>query len=148
MSKDLNIVTLIGNLTRDPEIKYTAGGTAVTKFSIANNETYLQNNEKKEYVNYFDIIVWGNHAINCEKFLKKGSKVAVSGALRQERWTDNASGQVKSKVSVTANSVQFLSQPSGQTPAKQNADNVNQSFNEDPWGDAGNPPSNDGDIPF
>jgi single-strand DNA-binding protein len=108
MAKDLNQVIIIGRLVRDPEIKYTTAGTPVTKFSIANNAGFTQNNEKKDVVNYFDVVVWGNQAENCEKYLKKGSQAAIEGHLRQNRWTDQATGKTLSKVEINANSVQFL----------------------------------------
>jgi single-strand DNA-binding protein len=127
MSRDLNLVSLLGRLTRDPEIKYTASGTAVAKFSIANNYSYMQNNELKEEVNYFDVNVWGNQAISCEKYLKKGSQVAVAGSLKQNRWNDQTSGQARSKVEITANSVQFLSMSNDMS---QKQDNQAPVFNE------------------
>ena len=166
MARDLNHVTLIGRLVKDPEIKYTASGVPVTKFSIANNSSYMQNNELVEYVSYFDINVWGNQAVNCEKYLKKGSQVAVNGVLRQNRWNDKTSGQTRSKIEVTANSVQFLTPASG----SQNINNspkdfqepdvtVNHEMIEDPWNNDSNNNKNidnsfnesidsDDDIPF
>lgn len=124
MARDLNHVVVIGRLVRDPELKYTASGLAIAKFSIANNVSYTQNNELKESVNYFDITVWGNQAINCEKFLNKGSQVAIDGSLRQNTWVDKTTGQNRSKVEINANSVQFLGQPKNQ-----NSQNYTQNFN-------------------
>lgn len=123
--RDLNQVILIGRLTKNPEIKYTAGGTPVTKFTLANNGgSFNQGNEKKEVVNFFDVTVWGNHALNCEKYLKKGSLVAIDGHLRQNRWTDQATGKSLSKVEVVANGVQFL------TPASHNSNDTSQQGNQ------------------
>ena len=143
MSRDLNHVALIGRLVRDPEIRYTAGGQPVTKFSIANNVTYMQNNERKNFVNYFDVNVWGNQAVNCEKYLKKGSQVAITGNLRQNRWEDKTTKQIKSKVEITANSVQFLSPVSGDKNvggSNQIDNNTNAGGSEiieDPWSQNG-----------
>jgi len=167
MARDLNQVTVIGRLVKDPEIKYTASGVPVTKFSIANNSSYMQNNELVESVSYFDINVWGNQAVNCEKYLKKGSQVAIIGALRQNRWTDKTSGQTRSKVEITANSVQFLTPASGSQNVKGASNNfddtnntpVNNGIIEDPWNNGsdknenlGNAYNNsnesDDDIPF
>jgi single-strand DNA-binding protein len=168
MSNDLNSVFLIGRLTRDPEIKYTNSGTPVTKFSIASGESYTKDGQKVENTNYFDITVWGNQAGSCEKYLKKGSQVAVNGKLKQERWQDQASGQTRSKVGITANSVQFLSsggqqqsqqtqqqytqQPQQQQPTvgqqnQQAVQNnfVNQPTQQDPYAPQ---PQNDNGIPF
>ena len=140
MSKDLNHVVLVGRLVRDPETKYTQSGVAITKLSIANNDSYMQNNEKKEVVSYFEVNVYGNHAVNCEKYLKKGSQVAIDGTLRQNRWTDQ-SGQNRTKVDINAMSVQFLNTSSNNYNNTQN--NSNSGFVDDPW-----EPNNDEDIPF
>ena len=129
MAKDLNHVVLIGRLVKLPEIKYTSSGKAVAKFSIANNDSYTQGDERKEYANFFDITVWGNQAINCEKYLKKGSQVAINGVLRQNRWQDKTSGQTRSKIEITANSVQFLSSASKSKDVEDSS-------------------SNDDDVPF
>ncbi len=118
MARDLNQVIIIGRLVRQPEVRYTANGLPVAKFSIANNEVFNQGNEKKEIVNYFDIVVWGNQAVNCEKYLNKGSQVAIDGRLRQNRW-DDPSGQKRSKVEIIASSVQFLSPNQGQREGNQ-----------------------------
>ncbi|HOJ63591.1 MAG TPA: single-stranded DNA-binding protein [Spirochaetota bacterium] len=118
--RDLNSVVIIGRLVQKPELKYTTNGIPIAKFSIANNTSYMQNNERKNYVNYFDLTVWGNQAINCEKYLKKGSLVAVEGHLRQNRWTDPTTNKTLSKVEIIANSVQFL------TPVSSNAETISQ----------------------
>jgi len=107
-TRDLNFVVIIGRLTQNPELKYTTSGTAIAKFSIANNTVFQQNNEKKSYVNYFNVTVWGNQATVCEKYLKKGSQVAIEGYLRQNRWNDPTSNKTLSKVEIIANSIQFL----------------------------------------
>ena len=170
MARDLNHVSIIGRLVRDPEIRYTPSGTPVTKFSIANNVSFTVNNEKKDYVNYFDINVWGNQAVNCEKYLKKGSQVAIVGNIRQNRWDDKNTGQTRSKVEITASSVQFLTPASGASVqgagnVSENSQRNNVSKNvdmiQDPWNDNGNvgvtnpvnepyveSASSDDDIPF
>lgn len=169
MARDLNQIVLIGRLVRDPEIKYTTAGTPVTKFSIANNVSYIQNDDRKDYVNYFDINVWGNQAINCEKYLKKGRRVAIVGSLRQNRWNDKNTGQTRSKIEVTASSVQFLSPVEGftddsSTQNQQNIETFNNTNNtnntiDDPWNEESNEEfidnnaktenfDNDNDIPF
>lgn len=120
MARDLNQVIIIGRLTKNPEIKYTASGLPVAKMSIANNGGLVgQGNEKKEIVSYFDVTVWGNQAVNCEKYLKKGSQIAVDGHLRQNRWVDQTTGKNQSKVEIVANGVQFLT-PAGQQQGESN----------------------------
>ena len=82
----LNSVNIMGNLTRDPEMKYTPSGKAVCSLSIANNRVYTKNGEKVTEVSYFDVEVWGVVAENCSKYLLKGQGIIVEGRLRQDRW--------------------------------------------------------------
>ncbi|RPJ58249.1 MAG: single-stranded DNA-binding protein [Dehalococcoidia bacterium] len=109
MSKDLNQVSLIGRLTKDPELRYTATGYAICGFSIANNDCYKKDNEVKEEVSFFDITAWGAMGENCNKYLKKGSMVAITGKLKQQRWNDKDTNETRSKIGVVADQVQFLS---------------------------------------
>lgn len=103
----LNSVSMIGNLTRDPEVRYTASGRAVCNLSIANNRIFTKNGERASEVSYFDVEVWGNVAENCAKYLSKGSGIAVDGRLRQDRWEKD--GKTQSRVRIVANNVHFLS---------------------------------------
>ncbi|MBF0489375.1 MAG: single-stranded DNA-binding protein [Candidatus Omnitrophica bacterium] len=102
----LNSVNIMGNLTRDPELKYTPSGKAVSSLSIANNRVYTKNNERVTEVSYFDVEVWGVAADNCAKYLKKGSGIIVEGRLRQDRWEKD--GKTQSRVRIIANSVHFM----------------------------------------
>src|SRR5271157_5962223 len=102
----LNSVNIMGNLTRDPEMKYISSGKAVCGLSIANNRVYTKNGEKVEEVSYFDVDVWGITGENCAKYLTKGSGIVVEGRLRQDRWEKD--GKTQSRVRITANSVHFL----------------------------------------
>src|SRR3990170_1546167 len=101
-----NRVILAGNLVRDPEIRYLPYGTPVANFSIAVNSRYRQNNELKEEVSYFDVVVFGKTGENCAEYLSKGRPVLVEGRLRQRRW--EAEGTRRSKIEVVAGIVQFL----------------------------------------
>lgn len=105
---DINSVILIGNLTRDCELKYMQSGSAIATFSLAVNQTYVSNGQKTDNVYYFDIAVFGKMAESLSQYLTKGKKVAVSGHLKQDRWQDNQ-GQNKSKVSIVAESLELLS---------------------------------------
>jgi len=107
----LNSVNMMGNLTRDPEMKYTPSGKAVCTFSIANNRVYTKNAEKVTEVSYFDVDVWGQAAENCSKYLTKGSGIIVEGRLRQDRWEKD--GKTQSRVRITANAVHFLPKKQG-----------------------------------
>src|SRR5580692_3296961 len=102
----LNSVNIMGNLTRDPEMKFIPSGKAVCSLSIANNRVYTKNGEKITEVSYFDVEVWGLAAENCSKYLTKGSGIIVEGRLRQDRWEKD--GKAQSRVRITANAVHFL----------------------------------------
>jgi single-strand DNA-binding protein len=105
----LNNVTLMGNITRDPELRYTKSGTAVATFSIAISRKYTQNNEKKEETSFFECVSMGGGAEALAKWCKKGSKVALVGRLKQETWDDKDTGKQRSAVKVIADTVQFIS---------------------------------------
>ncbi|HZW35683.1 MAG: single-stranded DNA-binding protein [Deltaproteobacteria bacterium] len=104
-----NRVILAGNLVRDPEIRYLPSGTSVTSFGLAVNYRYKQNNELKEEVSFFDIVVFGKQGENCAEYLSKGRPVLVEGRLRQRRW--ESEGTKRSKIEVVADGVQFLGSP-------------------------------------
>ena len=101
----VNKVFLLGNLTRDLELRYIPSGTAVTDMGLAVNEKLKEGKEETLFV---DVTVWGKTAENCVEYLGKGSSVFVEGGLRLETWDDKTTGQKRSKVSVTAFNVQFL----------------------------------------
>ncbi len=104
----LNKVLLIGNLTRDTELRYIPSGSAVASFTLAINRVYkLQSGEKKEEVSFVRIVVWGRMAEVCGEYLKKGSPVFVEGRLQSRSW-DGPDGQKRSTIEVIANNVQFL----------------------------------------
>jgi single-strand DNA-binding protein len=102
----LNSVNIMGNLTRDPEIKYTNSGKSVCNLSIANNRVYTKGSERVTEVSYFDIEVWGVVAENCAKYLSKGSGIIVEGRLRQDRWEKD--GKTQSRVRIAANNIHFM----------------------------------------
>lgn len=102
-----NKVILVGNLTRDPEIRYTAGGSAVVTMGLAVNRRYQLNEETKEEVLFVDVVVFGKQAENVNQYLKKGRPVLVDGRLSYRTW-DGKDGQKKSKHEVVATIVQFL----------------------------------------
>jgi single-strand DNA-binding protein len=103
---DVNHVTLIGRLTRDAELKYTAGGQAVCKFSIAVNRRRKNGDQWIDEASFFDIVLWGKTGETLNQYLTKGKQIAVDGELRQNRWEQD--GQARSKVEVMASNVQLL----------------------------------------
>jgi single-strand DNA-binding protein len=112
----LNKVLLMGNLTRDPELRYIPSGTAVTTFTLASNRVYMsQAGEKKEEVCFVRIVVWGRRAEVCGEFLSKGSPVFVEGRLQSRSWEDQ-NGQKRSTIEVIANNVQFLGRGKTEAP--------------------------------
>ncbi len=106
---NLNSVLLEGNLTRDPELRYTARGTAVCRFSIACNRSYKQEDQRQEEVSYFDVTTWSRLAEICAEYLVKGRGVRVVGRLKQDRWEDD-SGNRRARVEVIAEHVEFKPQ--------------------------------------
>ena len=106
-----NKIILIGNLTKDPELRYTPQGTPVTSFRLAVNYRYKQSDDMKQETMFIDNVVFGKQAESCSKYLSKGSPVLVEGRLQERRW--EANGQQKSKFEVIAQSVRFLSKRGG-----------------------------------
>ena len=104
----LNKVMLAGNLTRDPELK-AAGGTTVMELSIAVNDRKKVDGEWTEEPNYFDLTMFGTRAEKVSGFLRKGTKIAVIGRLKQQRWEKD--GQKRSKVSVVVDDLEFMTAP-------------------------------------
>ncbi|MEW6104017.1 MAG: single-stranded DNA-binding protein [bacterium] len=99
---------IMGNLTRDPELKYIPSGTAVTSFTVAVNRKYTLQGEAKDETSFIPVVVWGKQAENCNQYLKKGSPVFVDGRLRQRSW-ETSDGQKRSTVEIVGLTVQFLS---------------------------------------
>ncbi len=135
-------VILMGNLTRDPEVRYAASGKAVATFAVAVNRRTKQGDETKDEVSFFDIVVFGKQAENCSQYLNKGDSVLIDGKLQQRRWDDKETGAKRSKVEVLADSVTFGPKrsktasggtaPSGTAPSES----------------AHEAPVDEGDIPF
>ncbi|MFV1951443.1 MAG: single-stranded DNA-binding protein [Nitrospinota bacterium] len=119
----LNKVFLMGNLTRDPELRYTAGGSSVADFGIAVNRKYKQGDDWKEDVCFVDITVWGKQAENCAEYLNKGRGVFIEGRLQFRSW-ESEEGQKRSKIEVVANNVQFLSRSMHGQEGQDNVENI------------------------
>jgi single-strand DNA-binding protein len=102
-----NKVILMGNLTRDPEMRYTPQGTSVCSFGLAVNRRYKQGEETKEEVTFINIVVFGKQAETCGQYLNKGSAVLIEGRLRENRW-ETEDGQKRSRHEVIAENFRFL----------------------------------------
>jgi len=107
MPANINSVVLIGNLTRDPELRHTPSGTAVTTLRLAVNDRVKRGEEWQETPYYFDVTVWGRTAENCVQYLAKGRPVGVQGKLTWREW-DAQDGTKRQSVEVVADNVQFL----------------------------------------
>lgn len=110
----INHVAITGNLTREPELRSTAGGTAVMSFGIAVNDyrKNQQTGEWEDYPNFIDCTMFGARAQSVSRFLSKGSKVAIEGKLRWSQWERD--GQKRSKIEVIVDEVEFMSRQQGQ----------------------------------
>jgi len=153
---DINHVVLVGRLTRDAELKYTAGGQAVCKFSVAVNRRKKNGDQWEDEANYFDVVLWGRQGESLNQYLSKGKSVGVEGELRQDRWQQD--GQNRSKVEIVANNIQLLGGSGG---SNSHGDGGSQGGNQGSSGPSGSwqkkggdnspPPSDDNfadDIPF
>ena len=123
-----NKVILVGNLTRDVELKYTPSGTAIAKFGLATNRTYKdpQTGENKQETMFIDITVFGRSAEIVNQYLNKGKRVLVEGRLVLDQWVDST-GQKRSKHSIIAEKVQFMdSKGSSENSGMSNYENVTQ----------------------
>jgi len=118
-----NKVILLGNLTRDPEVRYTPKGSAVCDLGIAVNRVYTTDSgEKREEVTYVDVVLWARLAEIAGEYLKKGRPVFIEGRLQMDTWDDKQSGQKRTKLRVVGESMQLLgSRPAGGGAAAETA---------------------------
>lgn len=108
MSRGLNKVMIIGNLGRDPEMRYTPSGRPVTSFSVATSRTWTTSDgERHTETEWFNIVAWGNLAEICNQYLSKGQRVYVEGRLQTRRWEDN-DGNKHTSTEVVANEMIIL----------------------------------------
>ena len=102
-----NSVIVLGNLTRDPELKSLANDTKVANFSIATNRSWLKDGEKKEEVEFHNIVVFGRQAETSAQYLKKGSQALVTGRLKTQSWEDKDTQKKMYRTEIIAENVQF-----------------------------------------
>lgn len=121
MAKSLNKVQLIGNLTRDPELRYTPSGAAVASFGIATNRSWTTDTgEKKEEVEFHNVVAWRKLAEICSQYLTKGKKVFVEGRLATRQWTSQ-DGQQKSRTEVIIEDMIMLDGRGGSAQSEDSA---------------------------
>jgi single-strand DNA-binding protein len=113
MGRGLNKVMLIGNLGRDPEMRYTPSGKPVTSFSMASSRSWISSDgERKEETEWFNVVAWGNLAEICNQHLTRGQQVYIEGRLQTRSWED-ANGQRHFRTEVVANEMIILGNRSG-----------------------------------
>lgn len=151
---NLNKVMLLGNLTRDPELRHTPKGSAVADLGVAVNRKIQDGNGGwKDETTFVDVTVWGSSAENANKYLSKGRGVFIEGRLQMDTWDDKTTGQKRSKLKVVADNVQFL--PDGKGGSRYSSQDSNDSSSQTGSGNrqGGSPaPADDyaeeDDIPF
>ncbi len=120
-----NRVVLMGNLTRDVELRYTPSGTAVTDIPLAVNERVKKNDQWTDEVHFFDVTLWGRTAEIAAEYLSKGSPVLVEGRLKLDRWEQD--GQKRSKIKIVGEKMQMLGSKGGGSSSGPHSGNQNSS---------------------
>ncbi len=146
-----NKVILIGNLTRDPELRYTPQGVAIAKIGLAVNRTWkTESGETKEEVTFVDVDAFRRQAETLAQYLKKGSPLMVEGRLKLDQWDDKQTGQKRSRLGVVLEGFQFLGggQGRGQEGAAPGPRPAAAAKPDAPAADADAPPPEDDDVPF
>lgn len=137
MARGFNQVTLLGNLTRDPEVRTTPNGQEVCNFSLALNRSYKDaQGQWQEATDYIDVVAWGQLGVRVAQYCMKGKQVLVSGRLQSRQWEQD--GQKRTKIEVLANDVTFLNDGQARQAQPQ----------QDVVVDVGDEPINLDDIPF
>jgi single-strand DNA-binding protein len=152
---NLNKVMLIGNLTRDPEVRYTPSGKAVADISLAINRVWNNDQgQKQEETTFVDVTLWGRQAELAQQYLTKGRGVYIEGRLQMDSWDDKETGKKRTKLKVVGDNLQFLpdgrsSNGGGSAPPQQRAGAPQQRSG--PQGGSAAPPDEfqeEDDIPF
>ncbi len=147
-----NKIIIVGNLGRDPELRYTPQGTAVCNFSMATNEKRRdKTGDQQDITTWFKVTLWGRQAENASKYLQKGSPVYIEGRLKLEEWTDR-DGNTRQTLEVNASDMQFLSgggrsddMSSGSGSSNEFSNSPDQTSNDDAGSDVS---AMDDEIPF
>ncbi|MDB6022733.1 MAG: ssb [Pedosphaera sp.] len=151
---NFNKVILAGNLTRDPELRYTPKGTAIAKISIAINRSWRNEaGETKEEVTFVDVDAFGRTAENIGQYFKKGRPILIEGRLKLDQWDDKQSGQKRSKMGVVLENFQFMDSKGGEGGGAPEAPRASRPAPAAPKAESsdngdGPPPPEDDDVPF
>lgn len=149
----LNKVFLIGNITRDPELRVTPKGTSIAAFGLAiNRQSKNADGSHADEVTFVDIEAWGKQADLVAKYLAKGAPCMIEGRLKLDEWTDKTSGQKRHRLKVVLDNVQFLGRKGDGTPAEMREGEHRQEQapqqSQPMRGPSGNTPAVDEDVPF
>ncbi len=120
MAGSFNKVILLGNLTRDPELRYTPQGTAVTDIGLAVNETWNRGDNQQRRATFIDVTIWDRAAETVCEYLRKGSPILIEGKLQADSWQDRDTGKMVYKLKVVAQSFQFIGSKSDRQHSGQN----------------------------
>lgn len=152
---NLNKVMLIGNLTRDPELRYTPNGKAVADISLAINRVWVNDaGQKQEDTTFVDVTLWGRQAELAQQYLTKGRGAYIEGRLQMDSWDDKETGKKRSKLKVVGDALQFLPDGRGGVPGNGGAPSSNSApptRSGPPRGASAAPPDefqDEDDIPF
>jgi single-strand DNA-binding protein len=142
---NLNKVLLLGNVTRDPEVRYTPKGSAVCDLGVAVNRSYTTDSgEKREEVTFVDVTLWGRTAEVASEYLKKGRPVFIEGRLQMDTWDDKQTGQKRTRLRVVAENMQLLG---GRSPGGAESPGESRQTSPPPKKSASSEPDED-EIPF
>lgn len=153
MAGSVNKVILIGRLGRDPEVRYTSGGSAVANFSLATDESFKsKNGEQQQHTEWHNIVAWNKLAEICGEYLTKGKQVYIEGSIRSRQWEDK-SGNKRTNYEIIANTMQMLGSRADSERAASGSGRPTASHAPEDRSDSGPEPSPEGeitddDIPF
>ena len=150
---NFNKVILAGNLTRDPELRYTPKGTAIARIGLAINRNWTsETGERKEEVTFVDVDAFGKTAETIGQYFKKGRPILMEGRLRYETWEDKQTNQKRSKLGVVLESFQFMDQRGGDSgggaPARSSGPSRSPGAAAEPSAESDAPPPEQDDVPF
>jgi single-strand DNA-binding protein len=153
MARGINKAIIVGNLGRDPEVRYTANGSAVANVTVATSESWKdkQSGERQERTEWHRVVFFGRLAEIAEEYLKKGSQVYIEGSIRTQKWQDKESGQDRYTTEIVARDMQMLGSRGAEASgaSDDNYSNVARSATSSSGGGAnGGDPDLDDDIPF
>lgn len=147
MGQDLNNVMMTGRVVRDAEIKYTGGGTPVVTFSLASNRAVKKGDKWEDEGQFFDVTMFGRSGEALQKYLLKGTGIALAGELKQDRWEKN--GQMRSRIGIVARNIKFMGGPSQGGKGSQTAPQaVRTERQHEGYGGGYSPDDYPEDIPF